>query len=138
MDKRPAKLYVAQSSLGRGISGLFTIDFIKKGEYIIDYTGKYRGELLEDKYEYFISRVNEICDRQYSFEFDKDTVVDSIDVGNIVRFANHGHSKKDIKEPHLQNIAPRIIFNGTSSCAQFFATRDIVPNEELFFDYDYD
>ena len=44
-----AKLYVAPSSLG-GIAGLFTMDEIKKGEYVLDYTGKIKGELSKNVY----------------------------------------------------------------------------------------
>ena len=81
---------MAPSSLGKGISGLFTIGFIKKGEYVIDYTGKIKGS-EHFKFEFLISKVNEICDRQYSFELDEKVGVDSVDVGNLMRFANNGH-----------------------------------------------
>ena len=37
----------------------------------------------------------------------------------------------------MTNIRPKILFNGMEYTAQFHATRDITPNEELFFDYNF-
>ena len=111
---------------------------------MIDYTGKLKGSAYA-KYDFFMLKVNEQCDRQYTFELDAQTTVDSVDVGNFMRFANHGHEgpseKKGLcvsKYGQIQNVTSRIIFDGSSSVAQFFTTREIAPHEELFFDYHYE
>ena len=49
---------MAPSNFGKGISGLFTLEFIQKGQYLIDYTGKLKGSEYV-KYEFFMSKVNE-------------------------------------------------------------------------------
>jgi hypothetical protein len=63
-----------------------------------------------------------------------------------MRFANHGHESTKSKGNGLlvsdfgqiQNVTPKIFFDGTSNSAQFYATRDIFPHEEIFFDYHYE
>ena len=53
----------------------------------MDYTGKIKNE-MNDSIQ-VQNKVNEFCERQYGFDVDQQTEVDSIDVGNLMRFANN-------------------------------------------------
>lgn len=84
------KIYVSDSQIYKGITGLFTLEYIPAGASIIQYTGKEKKQdpnlaaLMKHK-------VQEVCERQYIFTFEKDREVDAVDTGGIMRFANHAH-----------------------------------------------
>ena len=119
----------------------------------MDYTGRVKGDLTD--LIFLQNKVNEFCERQYGFDVDQQTDIDSIDMGNLMRFANNcfdqGFFQKGSKcfqselkidnqgpSTNMANIRPRIQFNGKESTAQFYAIRNIKANEELFFDYNLD
>lgn len=156
MKKINSNLYVAPSGLDRKIAGLFTKNPIKKGDYILDYKGKIDKNLEWHRCPmqfFFQFKINEYCQRQYGFDIDEQTQIDSVDVGNLTRFINNAHDSElgkntamescsqqtanaNLQTQQMANVFIRVTFNGTESAAQFFARRDISENEELFFDYD--
>jgi len=65
-----AKLFIAPSTISPQIAGLYSMDPIAEGQYIVDYKGKIRPE-HQGKYDSLQSGINEFCDRTYSFKIDK-------------------------------------------------------------------
>ncbi len=92
--------------------GLFTKSRIKKGEFIIEYTGK----VLTAK------EANKRAGK-YLFETSRNRFVDGTDRNNLARYINHSCSPNSEIE----------IFRGR---IYVFAKRTIEPGEELNYDYD--
>ena len=94
------------------------------------------------------AKLNEFCDRQYGFNLDTQTDLDSVDVGSIMRFANHAKSYSTYFDAtggssssypyEMANCDTRIQFNGYEQACFLQAKRDIAANEELLFDYNYE
>ena len=82
-------MFVGPSCLDNRIAGLFTLDLIDANEYVMNYTGKIKSEAND--FQFLSAKINEFCLRKYEFMLDNDTEVDSVDVGNISRFANNCH-----------------------------------------------
>lgn len=102
------KLLIRRSSAGLG---LFAGEPIKKGEFVVEYT----GEILS----------NEVADRRggkYLFEISNRRVVDGTSRSNIARYINH--SCKPNCEPDIRR--GRILI---------FARHNIKEGEELTYDY---
>ena len=64
----------------------------------------------------------------YNFSSPEGTI-DARYIGNEARFINHG-------DPPLENVYSQNILTQGRYRIAFFALRDIVPDEELFFNYD--
>ena len=65
------------------------MDPIERGDFIIEYTGLiYEGSITCPLDNYLIS-INDELGRSYGFTIDTETEVDAINVGNLMRFANH-------------------------------------------------
>ncbi|GIY61386.1 histone-lysine N-methyltransferase SUV39H2 [Caerostris darwini] len=110
--------------------GLKTLDFIEKGQFVLEYLGEIiTSELAEQRGE-----VYNYLGRTYLFDldYDKDCVytVDSMLYGNSSRFINHSCDPNleiytlwfNLCDPKLPRLA-------------FFAKRKIKAGEELTFDY---
>lgn len=91
--------------------GLFAAEHIKKGDFIIEYTGKK-----------ITTKVADVSKSRYLFEIDKDWTLDGKALSNIARYINHSckpNCEADIHDGHVL----------------ISATRNIQTGEELGMDY---
>lgn len=102
------ELLVKRSSAGLG---LFTKNLIKKGDRIIEYTGEKISTAEANK-----------RGGKYLFELNSRWTLDGAHRKNTARYINHS-----CKPNSKAEISQGKIF--------FFAKRDILPGEELTFDY---
>lgn len=72
--------------------------------------------------------INDKIGRSYTFDIDTEITVDAINLGNMMRFANHANQE-------YANCTTKICFARGSYRAVLVAKRDIQENEELTFDY---
>ncbi|HET8581059.1 MAG TPA: SET domain-containing protein [Candidatus Paceibacterota bacterium] len=107
-----ARLVVKRSRPGMGL-GLFATDYFKKGEMIIEYTGKI-----------IPTRKADTLGTKYLFEIDEDWTIDGSPKSNIARYVNHGCNPATNVEAEVDG---RHIF--------YYAARAIEPGEELLVDY---
>ncbi|KAI5169200.1 [histone H3]-lysine27 N-trimethyltransferase EZH2, partial [Pancytospora epiphaga] len=120
------KLSVCESK--RHGYGLFSSGFIKKGSFVIEYTGEIisdkeserRGNFYEiNKCSYLFNLVNRNGESLYS--------IDAYYGGNASRYINHSKNGANLKsEVILCEGRPHIMF---------YSLRDIYGGEELLFDY---
>lgn len=75
--------------------------------------------------------INDKIGRSYTFDIDTEITVDALNLGNLMRFANHADSE-------FANCTTKICFARGSYRAVLVARRDISINEELTFDYGFD
>jgi RNA recognition motif-containing protein len=107
--------------------GLWALEDIPAGEYIIEY----RGELVRSA----VADLRERAYRQqgmgdsFMFRIDADTVVDATHIGSVARFVNH------CCDP---NATARIIQLGGSPHILFYSKRAISVGEEITYDYHFD
>jgi len=104
-------LKVKRSRPGCGL-GLFTLDPIKKGEFIVEYTGKK-----------IPTKVADDLMTKYLFEIDEKWTIDGAEKGNIARYVNHA-CKPNCEAEIDEN--DRIVYS---------AVRNIDAGEELTVDY---
>lgn len=97
-------------SLGKGL-GLFADEQIKKGEYVISYTGELITSAEADK-----------RGTRYLFELDDDYVIDGSGRENVARYINHA-------------CKPNLEAEIEDGQIHLSALRSIMPGEELNFDY---
>jgi len=108
--------------------GLFAEEFVRKGDYVIEYT----GEIISDKEAERRGNFYELnkCSYLFDLAFENDECLYSTDaffMGNKSRYINHSSSRANLKARALENKGmPKIAF---------YASCDIYPGEELFFDY---
>lgn len=108
--------------------GVRTLDYVPKGTFVARYVGEVilfdDGKSRSDEYMFDI-------DLNYAYETDECVyTVDAYKYGNISRFFNHSCDPNlcvfgvfiDCLDPDLHEIA-------------FFAARDIIPGEEICFNY---
>lgn len=113
MKKRqPLPAQYLQVKRGRSGLGLFATSPIKKGAFIIEYTGPRLNEKQTQKKA-----------GKYLFSLGKTWTIDGSRRSNTARYINHSCVKTNC-EP-IQ-YAMRI---------RFYATRNIKPGEELLYDY---
>ena len=72
--------------------------------------------------------INDRIGRSYTFDIDTEITVDAINLGNLMRFANHA-------DQEYANCTTKICFAKGSYRAVLVAKRDIQAREELTFDY---
>lgn len=110
MKATATKYAIRKSAAGKG-QGLFATAPFKKGEFVIEYTGK----------KIPTKEADELTTR-YLFEIDKDWTIDGSPRSNIARYINHSC------DPNCESdtVEGKIIIT---------AIRDIQPGEELSFDY---
>ena len=54
----------------------------------MDYSGKIQNQDVND-FLFMTSKINEFCNRKYEFTLDDQTEIDSVNAGNLSRFANN-------------------------------------------------
>ena len=104
----PASVKVAKSKTGLG---MFALEEIKKGDFIIEYVGK--KMLTKDADE---------KGGRYLFELNSKWTIDGVDRKNKARYINHScrpNCEVDIKNGRIL----------------IFAIKKILPGEELTYDY---
>lgn len=112
VKKIPTKprFLIRRSRPGMGL-GLFANDFFKKGEMVVEYTGKRITTKLADT-----------LGTKYLFEIDKNWTIDGSPRTNMARYVNHAC------EPNTEaEIDGKRIF--------YYALRNIDSGEELTVDY---
>jgi uncharacterized protein len=92
--------------------GLFALRPIKKGDFIIEYTGKRIPTKVAD----------EMHEARYLFEIDRKWTVDGEDESNAARYINHSCDPNAESEIHNNHIL-------------ISAVRDIAAGEEITMDY---
>jgi len=107
--------------------GLWALEDIPAGDYIIEY----RGELVRSA----VADLRERAYRQqgmgdsFMFRIDADTVVDATHIGSVARFVNHSCDP---------NAIARIVQLGGASHILFYSKRSICVGEEITYDYNFD
>uniref|UniRef100_H3AIS5 SET domain and mariner transposase fusion gene n=2 Tax=Latimeria chalumnae TaxID=7897 RepID=H3AIS5_LATCH len=111
--------------------GLCTLDFIPKGRFVCEYAGEVIGfteacrrmQSQQSSDMNYIIAVREHLNNGHVME----TFVDPAHRGNIGRFLNHSCQPNLFMVPvRVHSLVPKLAL---------FAARDIVPKEELSFDY---
>ena len=134
-NRSHVQLMVVRSKTKSGW-GVKTMEFIPKGSFVCEYLGQVISDPL----------VAEIMGREYdnnleSYLFDLDAygvddcdmlTVDPSRVGNISKYINHSC------DPNLVQISIGTVESPLFHRIAFFATRNIYPNEELGFHYNYE
>ncbi|CAG8725202.1 4968_t:CDS:2 [Gigaspora margarita] len=122
LKSRERELTIAKSSIHH--YGLFTLEKIKCGEFVIEYTGELIrqavADLRERKYK------AEGIDGSYMFRVGDDTIIDATRMGNNARLINHSC------EPNCN--AKILNVKGHKKIA-IYAKRNIQKNEEITYDY---
>jgi SET domain-containing protein len=103
--------------------GLYICENAKKGDYL----GEYKGELItEDEAD----RRGKLYDKRgisFLFNLNRDQVIDATRMGNKFRYINHSKLRPNCHaKVRVANCVQRIAF---------WALRELVAGEELFFDY---
>ncbi|XP_012865868.1 PREDICTED: histone-lysine N-methyltransferase SETMAR isoform X1 [Dipodomys ordii] len=111
--------------------GLRTLELIPKGRFVCEYAGEVLGlseaqrrihsQTIHDS-NYIIAVREHVCKGQVM-----ETFVDPTHIGNLGRFLNHACEPNLLMVPiRVDSMVPRLAL---------FAARDIVPGEELSYDY---
>lgn len=108
--------------------GLYTAEFISKGEMVVEYVGEIVGLRVADKREanYHSRGKMQYEGACYFFRIDKESIIDATRKGGIARFVNHSCSP---------NCVAKVISVKTQKKVVFFAVRDINAGEEITYDY---
>lgn len=93
--------------------GLFVCSPIKKGAFVVEYTGNIIPNTIADEME-----------SMYLFDLENGTSIDGSPEWNLARYINHGCFPN--VEAELDEELGRVFI---------YATRDIAAGEELFIDY---
>ena len=99
--------------------GLFANEDIRKDALI----GEYKGEIINEDTTNKRDRFKMYENSTYMFTLDDEFTVDSKNMGNMLRYANH--SKKNA------NAYPRVVFSGGHHRIGLFAKRHIYKGEEI-------
>lgn len=110
--KEDARTEIKRSAPGMGL-GLFATDYFKKGEKVVEYTGKLLPTDAADG-----------LGTKYLFEIDKKWTIDGSPRSNRARYVNHGCEPTTNVEAEIDG---KRIF--------YYALRKIEPGEEFLIDY---
>jgi histone-lysine N-methyltransferase SETD2/UMP-CMP kinase len=107
--------------------GLISGEKIKKGQFVIQYI----GEVLSLSSEEGVKRLNDYSKSTctYMMKLGGNEVIDPSYKGNMARFINHSCDPNC--ETQKWNVLGEI-------CVGIFATKDILPGQELSFNYQFD
>ena len=94
-----------------------------------DYVGEYVGELLPHADAHARGRVYDAIGVSFLYTLTRTLVLDATRVSGCLRYINH---KRDVA-----NLKPKLLSVCGYIRVGFFAARDLVPGEELFFNYGY-
>ncbi|XP_056174705.1 uncharacterized protein LOC115686186 isoform X3 [Syzygium oleosum] len=108
--------------------GLYASQFIYRGEMVVEYVGEIVGLRIADKREreYQSGRRIQCKSACYFFRIDKEHIIDATRKGGIARFVNHSCQP---------NCVAKVISVRDEKKVIFFAQRDILPGEEITYDY---
>ncbi|KAK9880140.1 hypothetical protein WA026_008655 [Henosepilachna vigintioctopunctata] len=122
-EKREYPQVIPYRTEGRGW-GLKTMEFIQKGQFIIEYV----GEIIDDEeYQRRINRMHQQKDENYYFlTIDNNRMLDAGPKGNAARFMNHSC------QPNCET--QKWTVNGDTRVG-LFAIEDIAADTELTFNY---
>nr|XP_020824127.1 histone-lysine N-methyltransferase SETMAR isoform X1 [Phascolarctos cinereus] len=111
--------------------GLRTLEFIPRGRFVCEYAGEILGsseacrriqQQTKHDFNYIIAVREHVWNGQII-----ETFVDPTNIGNIGRFLNHSCEPNLLMVPvRIDSMVPRLAL---------FAARDILPKEELSYDY---
>ncbi|XP_006463662.1 hypothetical protein AGABI2DRAFT_120473 [Agaricus bisporus var. bisporus H97] len=126
-------IQIKQGSWGLGA---FTLSSLQKGQAIGEYTGRILAN-GEDKTVPITDHVN----LNYKFDLNKGFIIDSMYVGNEMRYLNHMGPKR--KEDNTNGATPeeeancrgRVIYVNRDHRIVFYTECKIPANAELFIDY---
>lgn len=107
---KDARFEVRHVGKGKGF-GMFAVEPVKKGDFIMEYTGKK-----------IPTEVADTLGTKYLFEIDKEWTIDGSPRSNTARYINHAcdpNCEVDIRDGHLM----------------LYAVKNIKPGDELSFDY---
>lgn len=107
--------------------GLFVGEPIIQGDFL----GEYNGEVLSTTEWERRGEMYGRGKRQYTFTLNTEQEIDGVYSANKIRYVNHS------KNPQSINCAPEMKLCNTTSRIGLFATRNLVPGEELLFNYGY-
>lgn len=110
MQHTRRKFQVKRAVLGKGL-GLFAVEPIKKGEFIVEYTGR----------KITTTEANQLTTK-YLFEIDDKITIDGAVRNNVARYANH--SCKPNVEVEIEN-----------GKINLYAKKNINQGEKLVYDY---
>ncbi|CAM6105213.1 unnamed protein product [Calypogeia fissa] len=110
--------------------GLYTSEFIGRGEMVVEYIGEIVGLRVADKREadYHSGKRMQYQGACYLFRIDRERIIDATRKGGIARFVNHSCSP---------NCVAKVICVKNQSKVVFFAQRDIYAGEEITYDYQF-
>lgn len=125
-DQRWKHLAVYKS--GIHALGLYTAEFITKGEMVVEYIGELIGQHVADKrvLDYHSGSRKQYKGACYIFRIEKDNFIDATRKGGIARFVNHSCSP---------NSVAKVITVKNQKKVVLFAERDIYAGEEITYDY---
>jgi hypothetical protein len=104
--------------------GAFSLENIKKGEFIMEYS----GEIIEEEELNKRQVWYEIDNIFYTFDLSEQKSVDSKIIGNKLRFANHSKLRP--------NAYAKVFFIQGTHRICLFASQDIHKYDEILFNYD--
>ena len=107
--------------------GVFTDEIMKAGDIIIEYKGILIGNAVADKREIEYEKAKVGSD--YMFRIDSGTVCDATYHGSLARFINASCTP---------NCFTKIITLGGTKRIVIYAKKNILPGEELCYDYKFD
>ena len=123
---RHKRTAIARSTIPGGGFGLFTLENIKAGEFITEYT----GEMISELEALRRGMMYDIQEHSYIFSLTSEESIDAMYAGNKMRFANH----RSGGEENCIGKTLRVMGN---TCVALYAKDDIRKGTELFFDYQY-
>ncbi|XP_045822570.1 uncharacterized protein LOC123915468 isoform X5 [Trifolium pratense] len=126
LHKQVKGLFVYKSGI-HGL-GLYTSQLISQGRMVVEYVGEIVRQSVADKreIEYISGRKLQYKSACYLFRIDNEHVIDATRKGGIARFVNHSC---------LPNCVSKVITVRHLKKVVFFAKRDILPGEEITYDY---
>ena len=129
---RKIQMDIVRMSEGKGW-GAVSREFIPKGSFVAQYTGEIITNIEATKRtkKYGPERMY-LFDLDYNYEngYECEFTIDALKCGNISHFFNHScEPNLLVRAVLINNLDPRM------HLVAFFASRDILPNEEVTFDY---
>ncbi|KAI7868062.1 SET domain-containing protein, partial [Spinellus fusiger] len=104
--------------------GMFAEEPIKANDMVIEYVGEVIRSEVAEKREKQYERSG--IGSSYLFRIDEDTVIDATKKGNVARFINHCCTPNCVTKIVTVDKKKRIVI---------YAKRDIMPGEEITYDY---